>query len=40
MSRHISRAKLVMLQPANHEGLLERHKEVTAATESFIAGLG
>lgn len=39
MSRHISNAKLVMLDPANHEGLLERHKEVNEASGSFIEEL-
>jgi pimeloyl-ACP methyl ester carboxylesterase len=36
MSRHIPDAQLVMLAPANHEGLLERHGEVNAAALNFL----
>jgi pimeloyl-ACP methyl ester carboxylesterase len=39
MSRHIPGAQLVMLQPANHEGLLERHEEVNEAAERFVRTL-
>lgn len=39
MARHIPNARLVMLQPANHEGLLERHAETNEAAASFIEGL-
>ena len=40
MSRHLPGASLVMLQPSNHEGLLERHKEVNEAAGSFIQSFG
>jgi pimeloyl-ACP methyl ester carboxylesterase len=36
MKDHIPGAELVMLQPANHEGLLERHDEVNEAADLFI----
>jgi pimeloyl-ACP methyl ester carboxylesterase len=40
MSRHIPGAQLVMLQPANHEGMLERHREVKEAAAEFMVALG
>lgn len=39
MNSHIPGAELVMLAPANHQALLERHKEVNEAAERFIQKL-
>ena len=39
MAEHIPHAELVMLQPANHQALLERHKEVNEAADQFIQKL-
>jgi pimeloyl-ACP methyl ester carboxylesterase len=39
MKENIPRAELVMLNPANHEGLLERYREVNDAAENFLKKL-
>ncbi len=39
MAQHIPNAELVMLQPGNHQALLERHKEVNEAAERFVLKL-
>lgn len=39
MKQHLSNARLVTVAPGNHQGLLERHKEVNEATERFILSL-
>lgn len=36
MAEHLPNAELVMLQPGNHQALLERHKEVNQAAQNFI----
>jgi pimeloyl-ACP methyl ester carboxylesterase len=40
MADHMPHAELVIVSPANHQGLLERHVEVNAAASRFIQGLG
>jgi pimeloyl-ACP methyl ester carboxylesterase len=39
MNEHIPNSQLVMLTPANHQGLLERHKEVNEEATLFIQTL-
>jgi pimeloyl-ACP methyl ester carboxylesterase len=39
MHENIPGAQLLMLQPANHEGLLERHSEVNQAVAEFLSSL-
>ncbi|HVF96032.1 MAG TPA: alpha/beta hydrolase [Flavisolibacter sp.] len=39
MRDHLPKAELVMLTPGNHQGLLERHKEVNESAARFIASL-
>lgn len=36
MNEHIPNSELIMLAPSNHQGLLERHKEVNQAAQHFI----
>lgn len=40
MKKHIPNAKLVMVTPGNHQGLIERHREVNKAAEQFMQELG
>lgn len=39
MDKHIPNSELVILSPAGHQGLIERHTETNEAAERFIAGL-
>jgi pimeloyl-ACP methyl ester carboxylesterase len=39
MNEHIPGSRLLMLTPANHQGLLERHQEVNDAVLQFIQSL-
>ena len=39
MSKEIPNAQLVMLSPANHQGLIERNQEVNKAAEKFIGSI-
>ncbi|HUR65319.1 MAG TPA: alpha/beta hydrolase [Chitinophagaceae bacterium] len=39
MQGHIPNSTLIMLKPANHQGLIERHKEVNDAALVFIRSL-
>ena len=39
MKERMPNAELVMLSPANHQGLVERHNEVNKAVEQFIKKL-
>jgi pimeloyl-ACP methyl ester carboxylesterase len=40
MDKKIPDSELVMLSPAGHQGLIERHTETNEAAERFISGLG
>jgi pimeloyl-ACP methyl ester carboxylesterase len=39
MEDHIPNSKMIMLSPANHQGLVERHEEVNEAALNFIRSL-
>lgn len=39
MNEHIPNSKLIMVSPANHQGLVERHEEVNEAALHFIQSL-
>ena len=39
MKDHLPNAAIVTVSPANHQGLVERHKEVNEAAEKFIKQL-
>ena len=39
MSKEILNAQLVMVSPANHQGLIERNQEVNKAAEKFIGSI-
>src|SRR4051812_15057393 len=39
MQQHLPNAELVLLSPAGHQGLIERHEETNKAAEKFIAQL-
>jgi pimeloyl-ACP methyl ester carboxylesterase len=39
MHQHLPNAELVLLSPAGHQGLIERHDETNKAAENFIAQL-
>jgi pimeloyl-ACP methyl ester carboxylesterase len=39
MDKNIPNAQLIILSPAGHQGLIERHTETNEAAERFIAGL-
>ncbi|MCF6406636.1 alpha/beta hydrolase [Chitinophaga filiformis] len=39
MRKHLPNAELIVVAPGNHQGLLERHREVNAAAEKFIERL-
>jgi pimeloyl-ACP methyl ester carboxylesterase len=40
MGRHLIKATVATMSPANHQGLLERHREVNEAAAQFIGSLG
>lgn len=39
MKRQIPKAEMITVTPGNHQGLIERHKEVNEAADSFIKAL-
>jgi pimeloyl-ACP methyl ester carboxylesterase len=39
MQQHIPDARLVTVSPGNHQGLIERHKEVNEAADEFLRSL-
>jgi hypothetical protein len=40
MTKHLPKAERLTVAPANHQGLVERHKEVNEGAERFIKKLG
>ena len=39
MHQHLPNAAIVLLSPAGHQGLIERHHETNEAAENFIGQL-